>query len=80
MMSTEPAAQLRFWVKRLQLVEYLSERLENPDTNTALLSLRSDIARALEAGTREALHTRRQIIESYLNQANLGLATLYDSK
>lgn len=80
MMSTEPAAQLRFWVKRLQLVEYLSERLENPDTNTALLSLRSDIVRALEAGTREALHTRRQIIESYLNQANLGLATLYDSK
>lgn len=80
MMAATPAAELELWHERIKMLAHVRENVDNAEAREVLLSLRHDIVRVLAERTHEVLNARRQIIESYLNQANFGLATLYDSK
>lgn len=78
-MSQEDAAALMLWHHRLQLLEHVRSGIKNEQTRGNLLTLIKEVnsfTRELALG---ALDVRRRIIESYLNQANFGLAALYDS-
>lgn len=76
-MSAPADANLIFvWLQRLELLDVLSAQSDSPKIE----ALRREVSHALNQHAKEALSRRQKILESYLNQAHFGLATLYDSK
>lgn len=78
-LPTDSAADLLLWHERLEILEHIRRAIHNRDLQRELQSLEHELSIALGKRVHQGLDARRQVIESYLNQANFGLAALYDN-
>lgn len=77
MISDADAKRLHLWQQRLQVLDLLlAGSADEPEGKR----LSQEINNFIGQQASEALTQRQHVIESYVNQAQFGLATLYDSK